>query len=51
MTNENTVTINVDRYKELLEAEALLDCLKACGVDNWNGWSEAHEMMNEEEEE
>jgi hypothetical protein len=24
-----------------------LSCLEACGVDNWDGFSDAHEMMDE----
>lgn len=26
----------------------LLGCLEACGVDNWAGWGDAMEMMEEE---
>lgn len=27
-----------------------LDCLRACGVDNWEGYSEARKMMRDSDE-
>ena len=35
---------------EVNEKAEFLDCLKACGVDNWDGYSDAQEMMWPEEE-
>lgn len=40
--------------KEVLSAEtkrslALLDALEACGVDNWDGYDYAIDMLNEDE--
>lgn len=36
---------------EQLEKEAeFLNCLEACGVDNWSGYSDAREMMEEDSE-
>jgi putative phage-type endonuclease len=40
-----TVTISVDEYKYLLHRSEKLDALEAAGVDNWNGYSEAMEML------
>jgi len=48
---EETVTISKAEYERLLEDSEFLSCLEAAGVDNWEGYSYAHEMMNEGEEE
>ena len=32
----------------LFERSELLSCLEACGVDNWDGYGDAIEMMNKE---
>ena len=42
-----TVTISVEEYNELLDEKAFLDILRACGVNNWDGYSDAHEMYRE----
>lgn len=48
---EETVTITKAEYKRLLDRVEFLECLKATGVDNWDGYSEAYEMyVNEGEE-
>jgi hypothetical protein len=39
------ISITVERYAELLEAEELLSALQAVGVDNWEGYSEAITLM------
>ena len=46
-----TVTITEAEYKRLLDRDEFLDCLEACGVDNWGGYGDAHEIFNTEEEE
>ena len=51
MKREETVTISKAEYERLLEAENFLDCLEACGVDNWSGYGEAVAMSEEEDEE
>ncbi|MCL1696405.1 hypothetical protein [Lysinibacillus sp. BPa_S21] len=48
MTKE-TITITKEEYDYLLERAEFLSCLEACGVDNWGGFSEAYDMMNEED--
>ena len=47
---EDTVTISKKEYESLLEKVEFLNCLQACGVDNWDGYSDAHEMMEGEDE-
>lgn len=42
-----TTTISLKRYKELLDAEAMLDALKAAGVDNWGGYEDAMVLLEE----
>jgi len=46
---EETVTIPKKEYESLLEDQKLLQCLKGAGVDNWQGYDYAIEMMQEEE--
>ena len=41
------IEITQKEYDKLTEAEAFLDCLLACGVDNWPGYGDAQEMMKE----
>ena len=36
-----------ERYLELLEAEKVLDALYAAGVDNWDGYDYAVEMLED----
>lgn len=43
---DTMVTIPQARYKELLRAEAKLDALEQAGVDNWEGYSHAMEILN-----
>jgi hypothetical protein len=44
----NTVRISKEKYEQLLNDQALLECLQACGVDNWDGYGDAMEMFEEE---
>lgn len=48
---EETITIPLKRYNDLLESEAFLEALEAVGVDNWEGYSEAHKMLEDESKE
>lgn len=45
-----SVTISKEEYERLLNDSEFLNCLKACGVDNWQGWDDAMQMFSEEEE-
>ncbi|WP_187984667.1 lambda-exonuclease family protein [Vibrio metschnikovii] len=42
---EATITITTGEYDELVRKSDLLDALFAAGVDNWDGYSEAMEML------
>jgi hypothetical protein len=44
-----TITISLAEHAELVEASEFLDCLRACGVDNWPGYDEARQMMRGDE--
>lgn len=46
-----TVTISKDEYEKLLKGAGKLRCLEAAGVDNWEGYGYAMEMLGEYEEE
>ncbi len=46
-TTTKTVTIPEDTYEELLDDSQFLDALKAAGVDNWDGYEVAHEILKE----
>lgn len=42
------VTITKKEYDRLLASEKWLQCLNAAGVDNWEGYSEAASMQDDE---
>lgn len=44
---DNTITITLAEYERLTYDSEKLDCLEACGVDNWAGYSDAMDMMEE----
>ncbi len=46
---EETVTISKEEYESLLEDQKLLQCLQDAGVDNWEGYDYAMEMMEDME--
>lgn len=46
---EETVTISKKEYESLLEDSEKLSALEAAGVDNWQGYDDAMEMMKEME--
>jgi len=39
--------ISKKRFDELIEAEAMLEALYAAGVDNWSGYDEAMNILDE----
>jgi hypothetical protein len=45
-----TITITVDEFEDLENDSLFLNCLKECGVDNWNGYADAWELYQEMEE-
>ncbi len=48
--SQELVTITEEEYQSLKEDARLLQCLRAAGVDNWEGWDDAIDIFNEEEE-
>jgi hypothetical protein len=44
---EETVTITLKEYESLLEDSRWLSCLEAAGVDNWNGYDHASDILSE----
>jgi hypothetical protein len=49
-SDKETITISKEEYDDLVRDSAFLRCLEAAGVDNWDGISEAHRILEEEEE-
>ena len=47
--NKETVTISKKEYDSLLEDRKWLQALENAGVDNWEGYDYARELMNEDE--
>jgi hypothetical protein len=45
-TMEEMVEITKEAYEKLLENSEFLSCLQAAGVDNWDGYEYAQDMMN-----
>lgn len=45
--SEKTITITIEEYDELLEDSRFLCALQGAGVDNWNGYENAQEMIEE----
>ena len=46
---ENKVVVDKDEYADLEDRLFFLQCLEACGVDNWEGYDEAVEMYNKDQ--
>ena len=47
--DEHMVTIKATTHNALLEAESILEALRAAGVDNWEGYGYAMELLDGEE--
>jgi hypothetical protein len=45
------IAITKEEYATLLDAQRFLDCLRAAGVDNWEGYDYAIDAYNGEEDE
>jgi len=41
------ITITQEQYNELITDQQFLEALRAAGVDNWDGYDYAVEMINE----
>lgn len=44
--SEEMVTITKEEYDSLVSDSEFLDCLRAAGVDNWEGYDTAQEMLD-----
>ena len=44
---ESTVEISESEYLKLLERDSFLCALEAAGVDNWDGYEHAHEILEQ----
>lgn len=49
MEKEETVTISKAEYDALCKDSEFLGCLEGAGVDNWEGYDDAVEMMREDD--
>lgn len=47
---EEMITITLKHYRELREDSDFLDALRAAGVDNWDGYGFAIDLMENGEE-
>lgn len=47
MNEIKTVTISEKEYHELLDRDQFLSALEAAGVDNWDGFGEAVDLVKE----
>lgn len=45
--SESTVTIPESEYDQLMRDADKLSCLEAMGVDNWQGYDDAMEMLSQ----
>ena len=45
---EDTVTISKKEYKGLLKDEQKLQALEGVGVDNWQGYDDAMDILRED---
>lgn len=45
--SELMVSVPLTAWAELIEDSQFLECLRAAGVDNWSGYSDARSMFNE----
>lgn len=46
---EDIVTISIEEYNTLVEDSNLLNALRRAGVDNWDGWDDAMELLGEDD--
>lgn len=46
-----TITIPLADFNDLMKADAKLAALEAAGVDNWDGYDYAMEILGNEDEE
>jgi hypothetical protein len=49
-SDDDTVTIKRTEYARLQERDQWLECLEAAGVDNWDGFEYAQELLTDVQE-
>jgi len=47
MSSGEKITISIEEYEKLTRDAMFLEALKACGVDNWQAYDDALEMLAE----
>ena len=45
----NSINISPEEYQRLTEADNKLDALEAAGVNNWEGYDEAMDILSEKD--
>lgn len=45
-----TIVISLDEYVEFVRKSDVLNALEAAGVDNWEGYDYAMELLDDEDE-
>ena len=46
LKDADAVILSRAQYDRLIADKILLDALMSVGVDNWEGWDEAHELLD-----
>ena len=46
---KNVVTMSLERYRILVEAEETLSALQAGGVDGWDGYDDAMDLLGDDD--
>jgi len=47
MIENNEIVLTNEAYNQLIEDSIFLDALRAAGVDNWDGYDIAQDMVRE----
>lgn len=47
---DGSVTLTKEEYAEIMSQLDWLDALEAAGVDNWDGYDDAVDILNSEED-
>jgi len=47
MDKTEMITIKKEEFDRLWDRDQLLCALESTGVDNWDGWCDAHELVKE----
>lgn len=48
MNDDKEIIVDAEYFRILEERSIWLGCLEAAGVDNWSGYDEAQELMENE---